>query len=76
MQQRTPGNFRNIPGHEQGSLTSVELEPYMLEAYLRKYRNIKNENTSAENDRDLSDKFWKILDMESISLKNNDMEIL
>ena len=40
MQQGTPGNFGNFPGTEQGSLTSVELEPYMLEAYLRKKTQI------------------------------------
>ena len=34
-QQGTPGNQSKIPGTEQYSFTSLELEPYMLEAYLR-----------------------------------------
>ena len=34
VQQGSPGKLSNIPGNGQGSLISLELEPYMLEAYL------------------------------------------
>ena len=34
VHQGTPGNLSNFPGTDQGSLTILELEPYMLEAYL------------------------------------------
>ena len=33
VQQRTPGNLRNIPGYGQSFPTSLELEPYLLGAY-------------------------------------------
>ena len=36
MQQGTPGNLSNFPGNGQGSFISLELEPYMLEAYFGK----------------------------------------
>ena len=66
-----PGQAGELSRPWTGFFIIVELEPYMLKAYLRNF----GKDGHGKNPEDSSNEILKILDMGSISSRKHEMEI-